>query len=69
MFKDKINSRWIVNDEKHEIKKIMEWAEKKQLDFSTSYIMQTFCRQDGTPYTRGSINTCRSSNGFTGSSA
>ena len=64
---EKINRRWIVNNEKHGIKELMEWAEKNKTIFSTSYIMQTFCKRDGNPFTRGSINTYRSKYGLTSS--
>lgn len=64
---EKINSRWVVNNEKHGIKELMEWAEENDAAFPTSYIMQTFCKRDGNPFTRGSINTYRSKYGLTGS--
>ena len=64
---EKINSRWVVNNEKHGIKELMEWAEENNAAFPTSYIMQTFCKRDGNPFTRGSINTYRSKYGLTGS--
>jgi hypothetical protein len=64
---EKINRRWVVNNEKHGIKELMEWAEEYNEVFSTSYIMQTFCKRDGNPFTRGSINTYRSKYGLTGS--
>jgi hypothetical protein len=73
MFKDKIitgykiNSRWIVNNEKHGIKELMDWAENNNLVFQTPYIVNTFCRQNGKPFTNRSINTYRSKNGLTGS--
>ena len=62
---EKINGRWIVTNEKHGIKELMEWAEKNNAVFSTSYIIQTFCKRDGNPFTRGSINTHRSKYGLT----
>jgi hypothetical protein len=64
---EKTNGRWVVNNEKHGIKELMEWADNNNAVFSTSYIIQTFCKQDGTPFTRGSINTYRTKNGLTGS--
>jgi hypothetical protein len=62
---EKINGRWVVNNEKHGIKELMEWAEKNNETFPTPYIMRTFCKQDGKPFTRGSINTGRHMHGFT----
>jgi hypothetical protein len=49
---EKINSRWVVNNEKHGIKELMEWADKNDAVFSTSYIIQAFCKRDGNPFTR-----------------
>ena len=57
---EKIDSRWIVNNDKHGIKELMEWSEKNDEVFSTPYIIRTFCKRDGKPFTRGSINTYRS---------
>jgi len=63
---EKINGRWIVSNEKHGIKVLMEWADKNDSMFPTSYVMQTFCKRDGNSFTRGSINTFKSKYGFTG---
>jgi len=63
---EKITTRWFVNNEKHGIKELFEWAAKNNAVFSTSYIIQTFCKRDGKPYSRGSINTYKSKNSLTG---
>jgi len=70
MFKDgvitgyKINNRWIVSNEKHGIKELTKWADKNNLTFDTPYIIQTFCKQSGEPYTSGSVNTYKCANGL-----
>jgi hypothetical protein len=63
---EKINSRWVVNNDKHGIKELMKWSEENNEVFTADYIIRTFCKRDGKPFTRGSINTYRSKYGLTG---
>jgi hypothetical protein len=63
---EKINGKWIVTNEKHGIKELIEWAVANNGIYSTTYIIQTFCKRNGKSFTRGSINTFKSKNGLTG---
>ena len=54
---EKIDGRWVIQKYKKGIKELHKWTTKEKMPpFSNNYIINTFCKPDGQPYSDKSVN-------------